>query len=50
MKRKFYCENIDKDFQKIVETKNQEEMKEFQEFCQYFNALGVIGYQPPSTE
>ena len=25
-------------------------MKEFQEYCQYFNALGVIGYQPPSTE
>lgn len=25
-------------------------MKEFQEYCQYFNALGVIGYQPPSNE
>lgn len=50
MKRKFYCENIDKDFAKIVETKNQEEMKEFQEYCQYFNALGAIGYQPPSWE
>ena len=29
MKRKFYVENIDKDFEKIVETKTEFEMKEF---------------------
>lgn len=50
MKRKFYCENIDKEFTSVVETKNQEEMKEFQQYCQYFNALGAIGYQVPSKD
>jgi hypothetical protein len=50
MKRKFYCENIDKDFAAIVETKNEAEMREFQQYCQYYNALGSVGYTAPNSE
>ena len=44
MKRKFYQENIDNEFEKVVETKTQEDMKEFQRYCQFYNALGALGY------
>ena len=42
MKREFYTDYIAKDFTKYVETRSDEEMKEFQEYCKFYNGLGCL--------
>lgn len=44
MKRKFYQENVDKDFEKVVGTETEEERQEFQKYCTLYNALGELGF------
>ena len=44
MKRKFYQENVDKEFEKVVGTENEEERVSFQRYCQLYNALGELGF------
>lgn len=44
LKRKFYCENVDKEFEEVVKNKTEEDRVEFMTYCQLYNSLGELGF------
>ena len=45
MKRQFYNAKVDSEFEKVVESKDKEDMEEFNHYCHMYNHLGELGYQ-----
>ena len=50
MKRKFYTENIDKDFEKTMMYKSDDDRTNFMEYCQLYNSLGELGFSTLSEK
>ena len=44
LKRKFYTENVDKEFEDVVKNKTEEDRVEFMTYCQLYNSLGELGF------
>jgi hypothetical protein len=45
LKRKYYVDNVEKDFEDVMVYKTDEDKDQFMKFCQLYNALGELGFQ-----